>query len=272
MTLEQIANIIDQKNWGFTIYQTKPVYKKMLANAHKEVTGRGFKYECETIDLIKDLIEEHQPDEIQIMPSIYSGSVFRLGAAPAINIKINNSKTSNHEKNNNEMEVSNTQFTALAGLQGMGLNMSDIFTAKDKTQEVIDLKAKVEKLEAENRTLENANRDLGFDLKLATDKNEKKNEFVELLKSPQGISLISAVASKFSPAPALGNPALQIQQGSKTDEKLQWLVNYFNDAETPEMIKDLMIYIAKAQQDENAAMIIKEITELLTTYNIISMD
>jgi len=250
MTIEQIANTIDKNNWAFSILQTKPKFKNLITHAFNQ---------DDTAKCIKELISKNKSEEIQITPAMKTGEKFEEGFEKTITI--------NFKKN--EME-NNKQFEALAGLSGMGLNMSEIFTAKDKAQEVIDLKAKVERLEVENKTLESTNKDLGFDLKLEKSKSEKKNDFVELLKSPQGITLVSALASKFSPVPALGNAAPQIEQ--EQNEKVKWLLNYFNEAETPEMIKDFMIYIAKAQQNENAQIIMKEIAEILTVYNIIPSD
>lgn len=263
MTIQQIANTIDQKDWAFSLFQTKPTYKKLVKNAHKEAEKTGEKYEGETVDFIKKLIIENKCDEIQILPLRKTGSSYRLDAAPSINIKINNN--SNNNEISNKME-NNQQFTALAGLTGMGLNMSDIFTAKDKAQELIELKAKVEKLETENRTLENSNRDIGFDLKLAKDKSEKKNDFVELLKSPQGITLVSALASKFAPTPALGNPGVQEKV---LDPKIQHLVNFLELESTPDVTKLFFNYIVEAHQVENAPEIIKELAQVLIKYNII---
>ena len=145
MTIQQIANTINKNNWAFSVHQIKPVYKILISNAYNV---------SDTAKYITDLVGESNSEEIQITPAEKTDKGFEYGVAKTITI--------NFKKNDMEQ---NEQFTALAGLSGMGLNMSDIFTAKDKAQELIELKAKVEKLETENRTLENSNRDIGFDLK-----------------------------------------------------------------------------------------------------------
>ena len=262
MTIQQIAQTIDKNNWGFSIHQTKPFYKKLISNAHKEAPSNAIKYEGETVDFIKKVILDNECDEIQIWPSRMTGGKFRFNVGSTINITINN----NHNKKD-KMDVNNTQFSALAGLNGLGLNMSEIFTAKDKAAEVIELKQKVEKLEADNKNLESTNKDLGFDLKLEKSKSEKKNEFVELLKSPQGITLLSTLATKFSPAPALGTPAGQSTQ--ELDKKTEWIINFLEDKETPDLVKDYIIYIIKGYQDKNGSEIIRDVTDVLVKHNIV---
>jgi hypothetical protein len=247
MTIQQIADTIDKNNWAFTVSQTEPKFKK-LANQIYQVE--------DTAAFINNLIKKHNPDEIQIQPSRKNGSAFPYDVAKVITINIKKK----------EMNLDNTQLSSLAGLNGLGLSMSEIFTAKDKALELSELKQKVERLEAENKALENTNRDLGFDLKTERSKNETKNEWVELLKSPQGITLASAIASKLSPVPALGNPA---GQDVKHDPKIQYLVNFLELKNTPEVTKDFLNYIVKAHQVENAAEIIKELADTLIKYNII---
>jgi hypothetical protein len=263
MTIQQIAQTIDKNNWGFSIHQTKPFYKKLVSNAHKKAPSNAIKYEGETVDFIKKVILDNECDEIQIWPSRMTGGKFRFNVGSTITITINNN---NHNKTN-KMDVNNTQFSALAGLNGLGLNMSEIFTAKDKAAEVIELKQKVERLETENSNLESTNKDLGFDLKLEKSKSEKKNEFVELLKSPQGITLLGTIASKFSPAPALGAPAGQ--PGQELDKKTEWIINFLEDKETPDLVKDYLIYIIKGYQDKNGSEIIRDVTDVLVKHNIV---
>ncbi len=247
MTIQQIADTIDKKNWAFSVYKTEPEFKRIAKQVYKVGDTAAF---------IKNLIKEHETDEIQIQPHRKNGSSYPNDVAKAITI--------NFKKK--EMNIDNTQLNALAGLNGLGLNMSDIFTAKDKATELQELKQKVEKLEAENKALEHTNKDLGFDLKIERNKNQTKNEWVELLKSPQGITLASAIASKLSPVSALGNAAVQ---ESKQDPKIQYLVNFLELKNTPEVTKDFLNYIVKAHQVENAADIIKELAQTLIKYQII---
>lgn len=247
MTIQQIADTIDKKNWAFSVYKTEPEFKRIAKQVYKVGDTAAF---------IKNLIKEHETDEIQIQPHRKNGSSYPNDVAKAITINLKKK----------EMNIDNTQLNALAGLNGLGLNMSDIFTAKDKATELQELKQKVEKLEADNKALEHTNKDLGFDLKIERNKNQTKNEWVELLKSPQGITLASAIASKLSPVPALGNAAVQ---ESKQDPKIQYLVNFLELKNTPEVTKDFLNYIVKAHQVENAADIIKELAQTLIKYQII---
>ena len=247
MTIQQIADTIDKNNWAFSVYKTKPEYKVLVIHTHGVEN---------TAQYITDLAKKSKADEIQIEPAKKNGSRYKHGFAKTITI--------NFKKK--EME-NNIQLNALAGLSGLGLNMSEIFTAKDKAAEVTELKQKVERLEAENKNLESTNKDLGFDLKLEKSKSEKKNEFVELLKSPQGITLLSTIASKFSAAPALGSPAGQSTQ--ELDKKTEWIINFLEDKETPDLVKDYIIYIIKGYQDKNGSEIIRDVTDVLIKHNIV---
>ncbi len=252
MTIQQIADTIDKNKWGFSVAKTKPEFKKLVTKAYQVEDTAAF---------IIDLIKKHKAEEIQVLPCRKNGNAFTYDVAKVItiNLKKKESKTK-------EMNLDNTQFTALAGLSGLGVNMSDIFTAKDKATELIELKQKVERLEADNKALESTNKDLGFDLKIERTKNQTKNEWVELLKSPQGITLASTIASKFAAVPALGNPAAQ---ESKPDAKIQFLINFLELESTPDVTKDFLNYVVKAHQVENAAEIIKELAQTLIKYNII---
>lgn len=247
MTIQQIADTIDKNNWAFSVYKTEPEFKRIAKQIYKVGDTAAF---------IKNLIKEHETDEIQIQPHRKNGSSYPNDVAKVITINLKNK----------EMNIDNTQLNALAGLSGLGVNMSDIFTAKDKVTELIELKQKVERLETDNKTLESTNKDLGFDLKTERAKNQTKNEWVELLKSPQGITLASTIASKFAAVPALGNPAAQ---ESKLDAKIQFLVNFLELESTPDVTKDFLNYVVKAHQVENAAEIIKELAQTLIKYNII---
>ena len=90
---------------------------------------------------------------------------------------------------------------------------------------------------------------------------------MELLKSPQGITLLSTLATKFSPAPALGLPAGQTTQ--ELDKKTEWIINFLEDKETPDLVKDYIIYIIKGYQDKNGSEIIRDVTDVLVRHNIV---
>ena len=247
MNIQQIADIIDKNNWLFTVVQFKPKHKH-LVKSRKPHLG--------TAEYIEKLIKENKSEEIQIMPVSSNGTSKTYGAAKTITI--------NFKKE--EMNIDNTQFTALAGLSGLGLNMAEIFTAKEKAEEVIELKQKINLLESENKTLEKENTKLENKIEINEMKKAQKNELLEVIKSPQVMTLATALLSR-STVPALGAPG---QQANKDlDEKIQWLINFLELEGTPDMTKDFMIYIAKAHQNENAATIIKELANILMKHNII---
>lgn len=247
MTIQQIADTIDKNNWAFSVYKTKPEYKVLVIHAH------GLE---NTAQYITDLANNSKADEIQIAPAKKNGSRYKHGFAKTITI--------NFKKK--EMNLDNTQLSALSGLSGLGLNMAEIFTAKDKASEVIELKQKINSLEIENKTLEKENTKLENKIEINEMKKAQKNELLEVIKSPQVMTLATALLSR-SAAPALGVPAHQ--SGKDLDEKIQWLINFLELEETPEMTKDFMIYIAKAHQDQNASTIVKELANTLMKYNII---
>jgi len=246
MTIQQIADTIDKNNWAFSVYKTKPEYKVLVIHAH------GLE---NTAQYITDLVKKSKADEIQIAPAKKNGSRHKHGFAKTITI--------NFKKK--EME-NNIQLSTLSGLSGLGLNMAEIFTAKEKTEEVIDLKQKIQILESENKALEKENTKLENRLEIDKLKQGQKNDLLEVIKSPQVMTLATALLSRGS-APALGSPSPQSTQDS--DEKIQWLVNFLELEGTPELTKDFMIYIVKAHQDENAAEIIKEMVFTLKKHNII---
>ena len=41
MNIQQIADVIDKNNWGFSVFQTKPTYKKLVSNAHKDAPSNA---------------------------------------------------------------------------------------------------------------------------------------------------------------------------------------------------------------------------------------
>jgi len=114
-------------------------------------------------------------------------------------------------------------------------------------------------LEKENTKLENK-------IEINEMKKAQKNELLEVIKSPQVMTLATALLSR-NTIPALGAPGQQANK--ELDEKIQWLINFLELEGTPDMTKDFMIYIAKAHQNENAATIIKELANILMKYNII---
>jgi len=247
MTIQQIAQTIDKNNWAFTIVETEPKTKALVRAAHK--VG-------DTANYILDLVKKNKSEEIQILPIKKNGTTNNYGAGKAITI--------NFKKK--EMNIDNTQINALSGLSGLGLNMAEIFTAKDKAAEVIELKQKINALESENKTLEKANTKLENKIEINEMKKAQKNELLEVIKSPQVMTLATALLSR-STAPALGAPANQ--SNKELDEKIQWLINFLDLEGTPDLTKDFMIYIAKAHQDENSTTIVKELANILMKYNII---
>jgi len=247
MTIQQIANTIDKNNWAFSVYKTKPEYKILVIHAHK--VGDTAKY-------LTDLVEENKADEVQIATEKKNGTRFKHGFAKTITI--------NFKKNTME---NNIQLNALAGLSGLGLNMAEIFTAKEKTAEVIDLKQKIQILESENKALEKENTKLENRIEIDKLKTNQKNDLLEVIKSPQVMTLATALLSRGA-TPALGTPAQQSVQD--LDEKIQWINNFLSELpEEEELTKDFIIYVIKAYQDDNKAMIIKEIAQVLTKYGII---
>ncbi len=250
MTIEQIAQTIDKNNWAFTVNKTKPEYKVLVIHAH------GLE---NTAQYITDLVNKSKADEIQIAPAKKNGSRYKHGFAKTITINFKKKEMDN-----------NIQLNALAGLSGLGLNMAEIFTAKEKTAEVIDLKQKIQILESENRALEKENTKLENRIEIDKLKQGQKNDLLEVIKSPQVMTLATALLSRGA-APALGSPALQPTES--IDEKTQWITNFLTElSEAEELTKDFLIYVIKAHQDENRVTIIKEIAEILTTYNIIKSD
>ncbi len=250
MTIQQIANTIDKNNWAFSVLQTKPKYKSLVIHAFNR---------DDTAQYLTDLISANKSEEIQIAPAKKNGEKFEQNIAKTITI---NFKT-------NTMD-NNLQLNALAGLSGLGLNMTEIFTAKEKIAEVLDLKEKIKILESENKTLEKDNTKLENRIEIDKLKQGQKNDLLEVIKSPQVMTLATALLSRGA-APALGSPALQPTES--IDEKTQWITNFLTElSEAEELTKDFLIYVIKAHQDENRVTIIKEIAEILTTYNIIKSD
>ena len=247
MTIQQIANTIEKNKWDFTLLKTKPKF---------EVLAKNYKSDTNPIEVINKLIKDSTAEEIQIIPVRRNGSSFNTHIAKTITI--------NFKKK--EMNIDNPQFDTLSGLSGLGLNMAEIFTAKDKAAEVIELKQKINALESENKTLEKANTKLENKIEINEMKKAQKNELLEVIKSPQVMTLATALLSR-STAPALGAPANQ--SNKELDEKIQWLINFLDLEGTPDLTKDFMIYIAKAHQDENSTTIVKELANILMKYNII---
>jgi len=251
MTIQQIANTIDKNNWAFSVFKTKPEYKVLVKHAHK--VGDTAKY-------LMDLVEENKADEIQIAPAKKNDNGFEYGFAKTITINFNKNNMENNAENN-------AQLNALAGLSGLGLNMAEIFTAKEKIAEVIELKQKIQILESENKTLEKENFKLENKIEIDQLKTSQKNDLLEVIKSPQVMTLATALLSRGA-APALGTPAPQPTED--LDEKIQWITNFLTELpEEEELTKDFIIYVIKAYQDENKAIIIKEIAGILTKYGII---
>jgi len=119
MTIQQIANTIEKNKWDFTLLKTKPKF---------EVLAKNYKSNNNPFEILNKLIKDSTAEEIQIIPVRRNGSSFNTHIAKTITI--------NFKKK--EMNIDNTQLNALAGLSGLGLNMADIFTAKDKASEVIE--------------------------------------------------------------------------------------------------------------------------------------
>lgn len=254
MNIQQIANTIDERNWLFTVIQTEPTHKH-LVKSRKSNQG--------TAEYIEKLIKENKSEEVQIIPVAVNGTSKTPGAGKVITLKINNNKSKQMVNNTNGLDLN-----ALAGLNGLGLSMADIFTAKDKGAENKALNTKVEELKEKIDTLKSENTKLENKIYLNEIKATQKNEWLDIVKSPQVMSLATALISKgVAPTPALGTPTPQ--QTQELDEKIKWLVNFLEQEGTPEMAKDMMIYIAKAHQDENAAMILKDIVATLQKHNLI---
>lgn len=246
MTVQQIANTIDKNNWSFTVYKTKPGFKRIA----KHVFQVG-----DTSAYILDLIEKHKAEEIQIQPSRKNGTSNPYDVGKVITINLENPGNMNTD-----------QFNMLTGLGNLGISPSEVFTAKDKAAEVIELKQKINSLESENKSLEKENTKLENKIVISEMKKAQKNELIDIFKSPQVMTLATAILSRGA-APALGSPSPETNNDH--DEKLQWLINFLQLENTPEMAKDFMIYVAKAHQNENAATIIKELANTLMKYNII---
>ncbi len=247
MTIEQIAKTIEKNNWAFSVWQTKPKYKNLVKHVHN--VG-------DTAQYIKGLVDKNNSEEIQIAPAKKNGSSFKHGFAKTITI--------NFKK---ETMENSAQLNALAGLSGLGLNMAEIFTAQEKATEVIELKQKIQILESENKTLEKENTKLENKIEIDSYKTSQKNDLLEVIKSPQVMTLATALLSRGA-APALGTPAQQPVQD--LDEKIQWITNFLIELpKEEELTKDFMIYIIKAYQDDNKAKIIEEIAGVLTKYGII---
>ena len=157
--------------------------------------------------------------------------------------------------------------TALTGLAQMGLNMADIFTAKEKAADLTEFKAKNAMLEERLKSLEFENMKLENKLEMQALKKNNESKLMDLAKSPQLLSVLASVFSK-TPAPAaLGTPAENPQ--IKIDAKTKYIINYLDLESTPDALKDLFIYITKAHQHENAAKITEEIISILAKHNII---
>ena len=246
MTIQQIAQTIDKNNWSFTVYKTKPEFERIAKHAYR--VGNTAAY-------ISNLIKEHKADEIQIQPSRKNGNSYPYDVAKVITINLEQQENMNTD-----------QINMLAGLGNLGVSPSEIFTAKDKAAEVIELKQKINALESENKTLEKENTKLENKIEINEMKKAQKNELLEVIKSPQVMTLATALLSRGT-APALGAPAHQ--SNKELDEKIQWLINFLELEDTPEMTKDFMIYIARAHQVDNAATIVKELASILMKYNII---
>ncbi len=252
MTIQQIVETIIEKDWAFTVHQVKPIKKLLVKNVHRIKDPATY---------IMDLVKKNESEEIQILPVRMNGNAKHYGEDKTITINFNK----NNQDNQNNM-VNNEQLNTLSGLSGLGLNMAEIFTAKDKAEEVIDLKQKIQILESENKSLEKENTKLENKIEINEMKNGQRNELLEVIKSPQVMTLASALLSRGT-TPALGAPASQ--SNKELDEKIQWLINFLEQEQTPEMTKDFMIYIAKAHQDENASNIVRELAAILMKHNII---
>ncbi|OBQ52874.1 hypothetical protein JJL45_09170 [Tamlana sp. s12] len=250
MTIQQIAEKIDSNGWAFTIYQTKPNQKRLAHHAYDLEDSAGF---------ITNLVKTNGSEEIQIVPEKRNGSAFKQGFAKTITINFKMP-----EMNNNNQD---TNFSALAGLQHMGLNMAEIFTAKDKATELAEVKTKNTILEGQLKTLEFDNMKLENKLEMQELKKNNDSKFMELAKSPQVLAVLTSVFSKGQTPAALGSPEA-IEQNS-LDPKIKYLINFLELETTPEAFKDFMIYMVKANQHENAPEISKEIIEVLVNHNII---
>ncbi|AUS04387.1 hypothetical protein [Pseudotamlana carrageenivorans] len=253
--IQQIANKIDSENWAFTLYQTKPEQKRLAHHA------------CDlenTAEFISNLVKENNSEEIQIVPEKKNGSSYKQGFAKTITI--NFKKTEMNNRNNNQ----DNSFAALAGLQSMGLNIAEVFSAKDKATELTEAKSKISFLEDRVKTLEFDNMKLENKLEMQELKKNSESKFLELAKSPQLLGVLSSILSKNSaPAPAaLGTPVEQ----KELDPKIKYVVNYLELETTPEAFKDFLIYMIKAHQHENAPEITQDIIEILVNNNIIKTE
>ena len=249
MTIQQIAKQIDTNNWAFTLYQTKPNQKRL---AHHTFGHDN------TADFITNLVKENGCEEIQIVPEKRNGSAFKQGFAKTITINF---------KEKTMPTTTPENITALTGLAQMGLNMADIFTAKEKAADLTEFKAKNAMLEERLKSLEFENMKLENKLEMQALKKNNESKLMDLAKSPQLLSVLASVFSK-TPAPAaLGTPAENPQ--IKIDAKTKYIINYLDLESTPDALKDLFIYITKAHQHENAAKITEEIISILAKHNII---
>lgn len=254
MRIQQISDTLDQNGWAFTLYQSKPDYKRLAHHIYSKDLEDTSKY-------IMDLVEQSGSEEIQIVPEKKNGTAYKQGFAKTITINFKAPETM--KRNQTQLPDMNS----LNGLAGLGLSMAEIFTAKDKASELSDTKAAKIVLEERVKTLEFENMKLENKLEMQDLKKSNSSEIVSLMKSPQVLGVLGNLFSKgAAQAPALGHAAEEVEP---LDPKTQFIVNQLGLETTPEAVKDLLIYMIKLQSHENAPAITKEIVEILVANDII---
>jgi len=279
-TLSEIANKIDQENWGFSVAMTSPKFQSLVKNAYQV---------DDTLGYLTDLIKNSGATEIQISPLRKNGSVFKGGIAKTITLNLNTPNMNNqqHSQQHGQQQNQAQNFGLNGGAMGLGFSeMVDYRHLKSedvrKADTISDLKTKVATLEKEKALLEiekraleteKATADKNKDLELKLAAIDGKSSLDKLLENPTLITTIMGVLKPAVATQALGAPAQQTanQTAEQTalHPKVKFVSNFLNNEKVPENTKDLFAILVKSQMHEKAQEITSEIVEVLKKHELI---